>query len=236
MKKCLHWYVTLAILAFGASAEASTMSVLIGDRDGFGGTQACNPCAPGDPFVNLAAPAIVPGMYLDTFGMDATTIAPWTPYIFQFTFLYDASAFASLTSATVTIQTGSLALRSAGSNGTGFGLAFVTGDNGSGPINLGQFLTVSTGTNASAAEESVKHHRFDVLSLLSLTGPTTLTIVVNGAQLNQPVDQFSIDWAELMIDGTITSGPSPVPEPGSSTLLALGLLGIARTIRRRRPL
>jgi hypothetical protein len=221
-RKLLPFCLACLFLLFAVHAAATPITVMIGDDDGFGGTQGAN-SNPGDAYANFASPSIAPGSYSNTAGMDATTVAPWTGYSFQFVFSYDATAFLSISSAFVTVQTGSLARRS---DGTGFGFASVSGNNGGGAVSLGDFWLTSTGTAASAAEESVKAHIFDVTGLVT-AGPGTLTFTVNGIGLVNPIDQFGIDFASLTIDGS--PAITAVPEPASLTLLAAGLgAGLAR--------
>jgi hypothetical protein len=196
-------------LGFAEMAEAQrvTISFLIGKKDGFGGTQKCNPCVAGDPFSVFSSAVILPGTYVNR-GFDATTVDPTKPYVFEFDFKYDASEFSRITNATVVIRSGNVARRSTENNG--FGFATVTAEGGRGPISLGQFWTASTGLRASAQEESVKDHKFNVLPAISKSG--TLKFVIDGSGLADPSDQFSLDYAELRIQG--------IERPIGSTVLA----------------
>lgn len=206
---------TALVVASAGSANAAPIIVLVGDDDGFGGTQGAN-SNPGDPYANFASPSIAPGTYTATTGMDATTEFPWSPYVFEFVFLYDASSFSSITAATLSIQSGSLARRL---DGSGFGFATVTADGGSGVVGLGDFWDVSTGAVASPLEESVKERLFDVSSLV-VAGLGSLTIRVDGSGLVAPVDQFAVDFARLTIDGRTAA----VPEPTGVLLVGIGLI------------
>jgi len=191
------------VLTFGfvaarfAEAQITTITVLIGAKDGFGGSQKCNPCVSGDPFSIPSPFAVLPGRYVNR-GFDAATVDPWEPYVFEFDFKYNTSTLIKISSATVTVRSGGVARRSVENNG--FGFANVTADGGSGPIRLGQFWTTSTGLRASALEESVKDHVFNVLPAMSKSG--ILKFVVDGSALTDPSNQFSIDYAELTIHGT----------------------------------
>src|SRR5262249_24170842 len=132
-----------------AEAQVATITVRVGDKDGFGGTQKCNPCAAGDPFSIISSAVIMPGVYVNR-GYDAPTVDPGKPYVFEFDFKYNVSGLAKITGATVTVRSGGVARRSVENNG--FGFASVTADGGSGPISLGQFWTASTELRASALE------------------------------------------------------------------------------------
>jgi hypothetical protein len=189
------------VLTFGflattpAEAQSATITVLMGGKDGFGGTQKCNPCAPGDPFSVISSSVILPGVYVNR-GFDATTVEPGKPYVFEFDFKYNTSGLAEITSATVTVRSGSVSRRSTENNG--FGFAAVTADGGSGRVSLGQFWMMSTGSTAGAPKESIKDHVFNVLPVMSTSG--VLKFVIDGSALADS-DQFSIDYAELTIRG-----------------------------------
>jgi hypothetical protein len=186
------------------SPPAVTQSVTVGDDDGFGGTQGAD-SNPGDPYSNFTVPSLPPGAHSGAAATDATTVSPWRPYVFEFVFAFDASSLASLTSATVTIQTGSLARRT---DGSGFGFAPVTGDGGGGPVALGDLLTLGTGIAGSPLEESVKVGVFDVLALVGTAGPATLVVRIDGSMLAAPADQFAIDFARLDLTGTPSGDPT----------------------------
>jgi hypothetical protein len=214
-----------AVAASTAFATAATVTTLIGSADNFGGNVTCahNPCQAGDAYTNFASPVIAPGTYVNTTGLDKTTESPWATYVFEFDFTYDASSLSSITDATVTIQSGSLAHRS---DGTGFGFAPVSANG----VGLGQLWSTSTGTSNSNLEESVKDSSFDVFAEIS--GPTgTLKVLIDGSKLTtNPTDQFAFDFARLDIQGTTTTG---VPEPSSLLLVSAGAAALLSRFRRR---
>jgi hypothetical protein len=217
------------VAALAAPAGAVTLSIMIGDDDGFAGTQVATcgaDCDPGDAYnpgphagLNLA-PSLVP--YVNQ--TDVETQDPWTPYTFQYQFDFDTTGLASVTSATVTVQAGSVALRD---SGAGFGPADVSADVGGPSMPLGDFLTVSTGGTGSPAEETVRAHVFAVTSLIDAGETGTLTLTIDGSGLTAPVDLFGLDFAVLSIEGTA------VPEPGTLALFgsAAALLSL-RSLRR----
>lgn len=225
MQRCLAAAIGLSCV-FGSSASesrADMISVMIGDDDGFGGTQGPN-SDPGDPFTWFTSPSIPPGTLVNEAGLDLSPQAPYTGYVFQFSFAYDATSLTSITTATVTIQSGSVARRVYLDTDPelGFGHAIVTADGGSGPIDLGEFWTISTGLRGSSDEENVKAHIFDVSSLITPASTGTLLLTVDGSALVNPGDLFALDFAELSIVGS----PAEVPEPASLALFGLGALGL----------
>ena len=201
------------------------VTVMIGDDDGFGGTQWAD-SDPGDPYTNFSSPAIAPGSYRNLDAMDVATENPWTPYTFVLDFAWDTTGLANVSSAEVLIQTGSLARRS---DGSGFGFAPVAGESslGGGPIDLGELLDVDTGVSASALEESVKASVFDVAGLILPGTSGVLTLTIDGSGLSSPVDLFAFDFAQLTIVG------SPIPSP-SALGAGLALLAVVVGARRRR--
>ncbi|MCP5200424.1 MAG: hypothetical protein H6977_10445 [Gammaproteobacteria bacterium] len=212
----------LALLLLTSRAPALTLSVMVGDDDGFGGTQGLNSDA-GDPYTNFAGPVIAPSgaAYVGTAGLDASTAAPWTPYAFEFTFDWDTTALASVADARVTVQSGSVARRG---DGSGYGFAQVSASG----VGLGDFWSQGTGAAASAAEENVKAHVFDVSTFIAPAAHGSLTVRVDGTALVNPVDQFALDFAVLSISGT------PVPLPPAALLLGGGLCSVLAAGRRRR--
>lgn len=235
MHRCLATVIGLAGVCGLAVTEcrADIITVMIGDDDGFGGTQGTN-SDPGDPYFNFGSPNILPGgTYVNEAGLDVATTSPYTPYVFEFSFAFDATSLASITSATVTIQSGSVARRIYldADPELGFGHAIVTADGGSGSIGLGEFWTTSTGLRGSSDEENVKAHIFDVSALITPSSTGTLLLTVDGSALLNPGpgDQFALDFAELSIVGS----PAEVPEPASLTLFGLGVLGLAAARGRR---
>jgi hypothetical protein len=224
MKSFGTWGSTaLALAALSTPVSATTVVVMVGDDDGFGGTQG--PIStPGQPFTNFSSPAILPGTYTGVAGTDATTQSPWTPYTFIFAFSWSTAGLSAIDSAVAQIQTGSVARRT---DGSGFGFAKVTASSGGAFVSLGDFWSSSTGATASVLEESVKLHTFDVKSFLTPNSTGTLTIRIDGSTLTAPVDQFAMDFARL----TVTQ----VPESSTAILLSTGaLLLLASRGRQRR--
>jgi hypothetical protein len=215
--------------AASLAGHAATISVMIGDDDGFGGTQGAS-SSPGDPYVNFPAPTIAPGIYMKAAGTDASTVPPYEPYTFIFAFVWDASTLTSISSATITVQSGSLARRIDGSgalvpgaSGTGFGVADVTADAGGGAVALGDFLTVGTGANGTPLEESVKHSVFDVTALIGAGTTGVLALTIDGSTSTGAGDLFALDYALLTI-----TGDTALPAPGGLAVLAAGLLLLGR--------
>jgi hypothetical protein len=206
----------LASCLFALGAHAATVTVNVGDDDGFGGTQGGQSQA-GDAFAVFSSPAIAPGFYSGAAATDVTTQEPWSPYVFSFTFAWDTTALSSIDRAVLMVQSGSVGRRT---DDSGFGFAKVFADSGSGPVSLGDFLTESTGEAASAFEESVKVHTFDARSFITAGSMGSLILVIDGSNLTAPVDQFALDFASLTIN-------QPVPEPTTTALMLLGIGGLA---------
>jgi hypothetical protein len=206
---------------------------MIGDDDAFAGTQAsCGAdCDPGDSYLpgpHLLLVDLTPGPTAHLNQTNVETRDPWTPYTLQYTFAWDTTGLASVSGATVTVQTGSVARRDAG---TGFGPADVSATVGGSPLALGDFLTTPTGGTGSSLEESVRAHVFAVTSLIPAGATGSLTLTIDGSSLVNPVDLFGIDFAVLAIEGTAVPEPSTLALFGSAGLLGLGWLG--RFPRRR---
>jgi hypothetical protein len=214
--------VLVAIAALSMSVSAAPVVVMVGDDDGFGGTQGAI-SSPGQPFAVFSSPGIVPGTYIDVAATDVTTLSPWTPYIFTFTFSWNTIGLSAIESAVAQIQSGSVGRRT---NGSGFGFATVSASSGGSFVSLGDFLTSSTGAAASNLEESVKLHTFDVASFLAPNSSGILTIRIDGSALTAPVDQFAIDFARLTV--------AQVPEAPTALMLSVGALLLAMRCRRRR--
>lgn len=224
LKQLFPLLTVLTICLLTPSTQADMISVLIGDDDGFAGTQSAN-SNPGDPFNPNIVPNQQPsGTYLNQ--TDISTQPPYLPYTFEYTLPYDASSFITINSATVTIQVGSLGRRT---DGSGFGFAQVSADDSNNLVNFGDLLTVNTGAAAGnvnpALEEVVRGLTFDVTPII-VTNPTgTLEFILDGSALNDHIDLFSIDFVELTIEG------NTIPEPASILVFGSALLLMARRSR-----
>lgn len=224
----------LVVFPFGSTCDADMITFMIGDDDGFGGMQGSN-SDPGDPYSPFANPSMPPGHYINEAGLDQISDPRGYDNVFEFVFAYDTSLFASISTATVTIQSGSVGRRSEGLDpGSGYGYATVTANGGSGFIGLGDFWSTPTGVRGSALEESVKAHVFDVTSLITLSNSGSLTFIIDGPDFPDGSDQFALDFAQLTIVGDPQT--TAVPEPASIALLTFTAsgLGFLRLQKRRR--
>ena len=208
----------LGLLALSMS-HGATLVIMQGDDDGFGGTQGAS-SQHGDPFGVFNSPSIAPGTWFGESGTDVATESPWTAYSFNLPFFWDTSSLQTITSAAVSIQTGSLGRRT---NNTGYGYAAVSLN---GNV-IGPLLSVSTGSAGSPEEESVRLLTFDATPFIAAGQTGTLTVLIDGSSLisPNPVDQFALDFARLEING------DPVPEPGSVFLLPLAALLLWRRVK-----
>jgi hypothetical protein len=223
------------LLTIGSSltASAASISIMIGDADAFNGTQpgailgsSVNP----NLFIPLGVPA---GTYTNL--TDFATQSPWGIYVFNYNFNFDTTALSSITSATVTIRSGSIGNRDATELATGFGPAPVKAGLVSPTVSLGILQPTSTGVTGSALEEQVKDHVFDVSSIITAGLVGTLFLQVDGTTLTNHQDLFSFDYAVLTIEGA----PAPLPSTlvlFASGLGAMGLLGRRRNRRKLAPL
>lgn len=196
-------------------AQASMISVIVGDDDGFAGTQGAN-SNPGDSFNPNNVPNPQPsGTYLNE--TDISTQTPFDAYTFEYTLPYDASGLFTIDSAIITVQVGSLGRRT---DGSGFGYAQVSAESGVNLVNFGDLLTVNTVT-----EELVRGLTFDVTPLVVTTPTGTMQFTLDGSALTDHVDLFSIDYVELTIEG------NTIPEPASFLVFGSALLLMARRSR-----
>lgn len=175
--------------AFLCTACAAAPAV-IGDDDGFGGTQGPD-AIPGDAFVNFMSPSISPGTHLNEAGTDVATLPPYAVYIFELHFSLDLSDVPSIYSAELMIQSGSVAR----GVDRGFGHARVL----VGGVDIGPLLTESTGASGSAAEENVKAHRFDVTDFVTAGEVNEVTVVIDGSPALAVGDLFAFDFARLSV-------------------------------------
>jgi len=199
-----------------ASAAERTIVVRIGDDDGFGGTQGTS-SEPGDVFVTFTEPSIAPGVHADGAGTDATTVAPWTPYVYRFTFQWDPDEVECVIAATFRMQHGSIARRS---DGSGYGFAEVSARGASEEVPVGQLWSSSTGEAGSPAEETVKLTSIDVTEPLFMGGDqkAVLEVLVDGSGLADPIDQFAIDWVELELRVINDGGACPADVDGNGAV------------------
>ena len=223
VRSCLGAFVLLVLSLGTQSVYCAVVTITIGDDDGFGATQGID-SNPGDAFTSFSSPAIAPSAtpYSDASGLDATTSGTFTPYVFEFTFDWDASSLGTIAQAVVTVQSGSVARRNGGG---GFGLAQVTAD----VLQLGDFLTSGTGAAGSAAEENVKAHGFDVTGLIVPVSNGSFVFTIDGSSLANPIDRFALDFVELSIEGT----PVLVPLPATLALLGPALIALVGMRSRR---
>jgi len=218
---------TAFLLALATAARAQTsITVGVGDDDGFGGTQGAN-SNPGDVFIPFSSPSIAPGTHLNTNGQDASTMAPWTPYKFIFDFATNFLAPVPFESITMSVQVGSVARRT---DGSGFGHAnvslrdIITDDT----LDLGDLLTVSTGDTGSAEEELVRLPTWDIQDFFLAHQDSIIELIIDGTGLANPADQFAIDMAYIEVifpaettttlpDPTTTLPDTTTTEPPSTT-------------------
>ena len=206
----------LTAILVASTSHAATINYMIGDDDGFGGVQGSQ-SNPGDPYSTVGGTLVPPGNLFNESATDVVTEAPWTPYTFTFEFNWDTSTLQTISQATITVQSGSLARRN---DNSGFGFATVTANT----TNLGDFLTTNTGTAGSTIEETVKWHIFDVTPFVTPNDTGLVTLVIDGSNLTSPnpIDLFAFDYVTFSISG------DPVPEPSITTFFALGLLFLRR--------
>jgi len=206
--------------AWPASAQI-TISIADGDDDGFGGTQGTD-SDPGDAFTPFATPTVAPGTHgVSGNFTDRTTVAPWTPYSFQFHFGHPAFDPQTILSATIGIQMGGVARR--GDN-TGFGYATVTLTDlaTNDTLVLGDLLEIDTGAPDSTAENQVRMPSWDITSFIH-SRPFTDTLYqleIDGSALSNPGDQFALDFAiivEELDDGVTTTTTSTTEPPPTTT-------------------
>jgi hypothetical protein len=215
----------LVLATAGASAALTIVSTTDGDVDGFGGIQGVV-SNDGDPFTPFSSPSVAPGTQLLPFqGGDRTTVAPWTPYSFEFSWTHDDVDPMLIQNVTIGILIGGVARRA---DDTGFGYATVTLTDMffSESIELGDLLEVDTGAPESMAENTIRMVSWDITAFI-LDRPiinTFLTLTVDGTGLTNPGDQFAIDYAILTntyFDGTTTTTLEPTTttlEPTTTTL------------------
>ena len=220
MTACRNAGVAIIVAAmavlFTDPARAGQIVSMIGTDDGFAGTQGAH-SHPGDPYFVGRLPFIQPGTYVNAAGMDVETAAPnFYPYIFIYHFALDTTGLASVSSASLFVQTGSVSLENQpqDTETRGFGHARVIVGN----TDIGQFWQTDTGERTSALEESVKGHTFDITPFVTAGTNTTLTVTLDGTNPLAISDQIAIDFARVTVNGSLAT-----PEPGSLTLLGLGL-------------
>lgn len=216
----------LIVLSFATMIQADTITVMVGDDDGFDGSQGSNR-NPGDVYNVAVFTNPLPGTTYTNI-TDFSTEPPYTGYELIYTFDWDASSLSSIDSAMVTVQSGSVGNRT---DGSGFGNAQVWIDIGFGEVAFGNFSDVNTGAAGgnvdSNLEERVRAHTFDITSILTGLSSGTVSMRIDGTGLVDPIDLFAIDFAVLTIEG------NAIPEPTSLMgLSVLGLLMIGRKGRR----
>ena len=217
------------LLLFAMAAPGAI--VIIGDVDGFGhnfcgSTYDCNP---GDPFPSISdtfgsQTLSPPGFYVDAAGMDkrivGTRNVPNTGYQFRFDFSWNTVGLASITSAEVFVQAGSVGRRA---DGSGFGYADVKIVNAHGVLIAtlsSDFLGSTTFTvREMYSEEQVRGLSFNVQPYLTPGTTGTLYFLLDGSgeipippSLPNPneYDRFALDFAELSFSGAAVPVPAAV--------------------------
>ncbi len=206
-----------------SSVYGATLVSMIGDDDGFGGTQGSN-SNPGDSYSNFTSPGFAPGTYSDVNATDTATVSPFTPYTFIFNFSIDASSLSSRNSAELFIQSGSVAY--VPNPGTGFAHShvFING------TDIGEFFSSDTGPRGGAGEENVKAHTFDITSFIQAGVNNSVVVTLDGTNFASSGDLFALDFAQITVDG---NDASAVPEPGTfAGLLLLTILGLFKRNRK----
>lgn len=199
--------LSLMFLALCAKATPVSLTTLVGDDDGFDGSQSAN-SNPGDNYLLDMLPSIPPGNYVDEQAIDVETASPWTPYTFEFNLAYDLSDWGGVTSAVVLVQHGSVGRRT---NGGGFGYAVVEADAGNGPVIIGEFFDLVA---EGEPEERVKLSEFEVSDLLMAGGSGVLKLKLDGSGLNNPIDKFAIDFVQLEAMGVFCPDTQDVDSDG----------------------
>lgn len=218
MKRAYLLSTLLLTLLFGGSltCQAVIITQMIGDNDGFAGTQGST-ATPGQYYQVFQLPTIMPGTYVDEAGMDLETPELYEPYVFDLNFALDLTGFETVDAASLSIQTGSIKREFY----RGFGHAEVWLNDNS----LGQLYTEDTWF---MTEETVKLHTFDLTPFLQPGMLNSFQITLDGSDPLAFGDVFAIDFAQVTVDA---SGQS-VPDGGSSALL-LGLVTLGWAGMRR---
>ena len=103
---------------------------------------------------------------------------------------------------------------------------------------LGTFTSSLTELDLTGTFHGITTHTIEIMlnPVMTSSGPTT--VAPSGG--NYRIDSFFDVFAELSLDGgPFMAGPSrtftltPIPEPGSISLLALGLVGVIGKLRQR---
>ena len=197
------------LLAAAIPGRAVVISQMIGDDDGFNGTQGAT-SVPGQPYQVFLLPTLAPGTYVDEAGLDLETPESSLPYTFEFNFAVDLSGYNDLSSATLFIQSGSI--KREWTRGFGHSEVFFNS------TSLGEFYLADT---YFFTEETVKGHSFDLTSYLTPGQANAFQVTLNGSSPIARGDVFALDFVRLTVDAN-------VPDAGSSALL----LGMAMTIFR----
>jgi len=200
------------VLAASTTAYAGSISVLVGDQDNYGGLCTSDIGGPGT--CNWTG-----SPYYDTDARDAAEIAATNGA--QYTDEYDALGYGPTTATSIsflmpfsgTLASGAVTIAVADLQASSFGP--LTADINGTPISLAYddgFTADNVYSFTLTAAE---------LAAANLAGQVTLDISRGNSG-----DFVGFDWVELT--GT------PVPEPGSCSLVLTGLAGLTAMIRRRR--
>ena len=233
-----------------AVSQAAIVSQMIGDDDGFGGTQSRlvrrSYSSPGDAFYTVAFPLrleLPASSYEGTSGMDRLTSTEG-PFQFVYNFILDLTSLEEIESAEFMIQFGSVGYDPGPeSEPSGFGHANVQLDG----INVGKLFTTAgpRGGLPGSHEEQVRQSTYNVKEYLQPGTQQSIQVTV-GDDPYANKDQFAIDYVQLTAHGPLkvvqnptispsTPADNPISmQPEPSAFLVWAMLGVCLLSRRRR--